>query len=111
METTVRQEKDQKPQLGFLIQFEAKDGKAEEVAQAMRNALTVIEEETGTIVWFAFRTSETGFGVFDAFYDEQARNAHWEAGSKGLEKIAPYIDQASLVIKKTDIVQAKLNQK
>lgn len=108
---TLKEERAQSPTLGFLIQFEAKDGKADEIEKALDHAVTVIEEETGTIVWFAFRTGGNAFGVFDAFYDEAARMIHWEAGSKGLEKLEHFIKPETMVIKKVDIVQAKLNRR
>jgi hypothetical protein len=107
METTAKKEN---LQVGFLIQFEAKEGKAAEVARAFSNAKPIIDKETGTIVWFAFRTSDTGFGLFDAFYTEEARNAHWEVGSKGLDKLSPSIDNDSFVVKKVDIIEAKFNR-
>ena len=111
METVLKTEPHQKLKLGFLIQFEAKEDRAEEIAEAMFKTLPNIEYESGTIVWFGFRTSKTGFGVFDAFYNEDARNAHWEEGSKRLEKLYPFIDQKSFSVKKVDVIQSKFHGK
>jgi hypothetical protein len=101
----------QKLKLGFLIQFEAKEDHAEEIVEAMFKTLPNIEDEAGTIVWFGFRTSKTGFGVFDAFYNEEARNTHWEEGSKRLGKSYRFIDQESFSVKKVDVIQAKFHGK
>jgi hypothetical protein len=111
MEKVLKTESHQKLNLGFLIQFEAKEDRAEEIARAMFKTLPNIEDETGTIVWFGFRTSKTGFGVFDAFYNEDARNVHWELGSKRLEKLSPFINQESFSVKKVDIIQSKCHGK
>jgi quinol monooxygenase YgiN len=34
------------------------------------------QEETGTVKWYAWRTGETVFGIFDTFETEEARDAH-----------------------------------
>jgi len=95
--------------LGFLIRFQAKEGKENELEQAMKKALSKVQEETGTITWFAFRFAQSEFGVIDTFYDEEARQIHWEAGKNAVEEhLQSLIVKESLSVNKIDIVAAKL---
>lgn len=61
-----------------LAQFEAKEGKEDEVEQVLRDSLEKAEAEEGTTTWFALRLDETRFGIFDTFPDEEGRQAHME---------------------------------
>jgi quinol monooxygenase YgiN len=64
--------------LGLWVQLEAKEGKADEVQSMLEGGAAMVEEEPGTVSWFAIRTGPTSFGVFDAFDDEEGRQAHLE---------------------------------
>jgi quinol monooxygenase YgiN len=62
--------------VGLLVRIEAKPEYAGEVEAMLRGAQELAEQEQGTLAWFAFRENATTFGVFDAFADEQGRQAH-----------------------------------
>lgn len=62
----------------LLVQLKAKPGKEEEVAAFLRGAQSLATAETGALAWFAIRLGPDAFGVFDAFVDEPARQAHLE---------------------------------
>ena len=62
--------------LALLAWLEAKPGKEEEVAEFLKSALPMAQEETGTVKWYAWRTGDTVFGIFDTFETEEARDAH-----------------------------------
>lgn len=62
--------------LGVLALVEAKPGKEADVEAFLRGGQAIVEQEPGTRVWYAFRVNETTFGIFDAFEDEAARQAH-----------------------------------
>jgi quinol monooxygenase YgiN len=62
--------------LGVLAMLEAKPGKEPEVEAFLMGGQAVVEQEPGTRVWYAFRVDDSTFGIFDAFADEQARQAH-----------------------------------
>jgi quinol monooxygenase YgiN len=62
--------------IGFLAVLEAKPTKTEEVAALLQSAQALAAAEAGTIVWYAFQSGPTSFGIFDAFEDEAARTAH-----------------------------------
>jgi quinol monooxygenase YgiN len=64
------------PRLAFVVRVEARPERAEELARLLRDILPIARAETGTIHWFAMRTSETTFWVMDTFGDEQARRDH-----------------------------------
>ena len=41
-----------------------------------RPVRAIVEQEPGTRVWYGFRVDDSTFGIFDAFEDEAARQAH-----------------------------------
>jgi quinol monooxygenase YgiN len=61
---------------GFVARIEAKPDKAEDVAALLISALPLAEAESGTVSWYAARTSPTTFWIFDTFGSEEAREAH-----------------------------------
>lgn len=61
---------------GLWVALEAKPGKEQEVDQFLRGALPLVQQETGTISWFAIRLGPSKFGIFDTFNDEPGRKAH-----------------------------------
>jgi quinol monooxygenase YgiN len=60
----------------FVARIEAKPNKAEDVANLLTGALPLAEAESGTVAWYAARTSPTTFWIFDTFGSEDARQAH-----------------------------------
>ncbi len=61
---------------GLLATLEAKPGKENEVEQFLRGAMPLVEDEPGTISWYAIRLGTSKFGIFDTFNDEAGRQAH-----------------------------------
>ena len=62
--------------VGLLLRLEAKPGKEAEVERFLTGALPIIQEEPATTAWFAIRLGPTTFGIFDAFPDDDGRQAH-----------------------------------
>ena len=62
--------------LALLARLEAKPGKEDEVAEFLRDALPLAEQEQETNTWFALRIGPSTFGIFDTFADEAGRQAH-----------------------------------
>lgn len=60
----------------FVVRLEAKQDKAEDLAGLLAEALPLAQAETGTVDWYAARTSPTAFWIFDTFGSEKARQAH-----------------------------------
>jgi quinol monooxygenase YgiN len=62
--------------LGLFVRLRAKPGKENELAKLLEGGLQIVQEERGTPLWFALRFDASTFGIFDAFADEPARQAH-----------------------------------
>ncbi|HEY2153305.1 MAG TPA: antibiotic biosynthesis monooxygenase [Vicinamibacterales bacterium] len=95
--------------VGLLVRLEAKPGKQDEVATLLRAGLALVEAEPATTVWFAIRLGPSTFGIFDAFPDEDGRQAHL-AGRLAAALMAQAADLLSEapVIEKVDVLAAKL---
>lgn len=62
--------------LGILALVEAKRGMEARVEAFVKAGQGIVEREPGTRVWYGFRLDDSTFGIFDAFEDEAARQAH-----------------------------------
>lgn len=60
----------------LLVTLEAKPGKGDELAAFLARAQPMAVAEEQTVSWVAFRISDTTFGIFDTFADEEGRQAH-----------------------------------
>ncbi len=61
---------------GLLLSFRTRNGKELKVEQFLRDAQPMVQDEAGTIAWFALRLPEGRYGIFDVFPDHRARFAH-----------------------------------
>ncbi|GAA1148908.1 putative quinol monooxygenase [Nocardioides aquiterrae] len=64
----------------LLVRLEALPGKEDELADFLTQARTIVMDEPGTATWFAIRFGPSSFGVYDAFPDDEARDAHLAGG-------------------------------
>ena len=64
--------------VAFVVRLVAKAEKADEVGSFLASALTLANQESGTIVWFALRTDATTFWIVDAFASQADRQLHIE---------------------------------
>src|SRR5215469_12767936 len=62
--------------LGILALLEAKAGKGEELAAFLKACRELAVAEEGTVTWYAFKISDTSYGIFDTFATGDARAAH-----------------------------------
>src|SRR6266566_10167930 len=68
--------------LGILALLEAKAGKGEQLAAFLKAGRELTVAEQGTVTWYAFKISDTSYGIFDTFdtFDtfatDDARTAH-----------------------------------
>ena len=62
--------------LGLLALLEAKPGKGEELAAFLQAGREIAAAEEGTLTWYAFKISDTQYGIFDTFETDEARSAH-----------------------------------
>ena len=62
--------------LGILALLEAKAGKGEQLAAFLKAGRDLAVAEQGTVTWYAFKISDTSYGIFDTFATDDARTAH-----------------------------------
>ena len=94
--------------VGLLVRFDAKPEKIAEVERLMRDGLAMVDAEPETKVWFGLRFGPSSFGIFDAFPDDQGRQAHLSGrlGSALMERSAelfmqpPEIGPADVIVSK-----------
>jgi quinol monooxygenase YgiN len=63
---------------GLLALLEAQPGKGEDLRAFLEEGRAIAASENGTVTWYAFKISDTSFGIFDTFETEEARQAHLE---------------------------------
>ena len=62
--------------LGILAMLEARPGKGDELGTFLRAGRDLAVAEEGTVTWYAFKISDTSYGIFDTFATDDARTAH-----------------------------------
>jgi quinol monooxygenase YgiN len=62
--------------LGILALLEAKPGRGGELAAFLKAGRDLAVAEEGTVTWYAFKISDTSYGIFDTFETDDARTAH-----------------------------------
>jgi quinol monooxygenase YgiN len=94
---------------GLLARLEVRPGKDAEAEVFLRSALAKVQSEPGTSAWFAVRFGRSDYGIFDAFPDEDGRQAHLNgAVARGiLERVGTLFTKAPR-IQKLDVIAAKL---
>lgn len=93
----------------LYVPLEAKPGKEEDVAAFLKSALPLVNEEPGTIAWFAVRLGKSSFAIFDTFADEGGRNAHLSGNvAAALMARANELFTGPPQINKADVLASKL---
>jgi quinol monooxygenase YgiN len=93
--------------LSVIVQ--AKPGKENDVADFLRDARSVVEQEQGTRAWFALQLDESTFGVFDVFPDDDARQTHLSGGvGQALAARADELFSTEPSIQKIEVLAYKL---
>jgi quinol monooxygenase YgiN len=97
------------PKVALFARLEAKAGKENDVVKFLETGLALANQEVTTPIWFALRLGPTTFGVFDAFKDENGRQAHLNGPiAKALMAKAPELFAKPPAIEPIDILGAKL---
>jgi quinol monooxygenase YgiN len=93
---------------GLLALLEAKPGKGEELADFLRQGRELAVAESGTVTWYAFRLSDTTYGILDTFEDEAGREAHLNGQiPAALGQVGPDLLAKDPDIRTTDILAVK----
>lgn len=92
----------------LLVRLEAKPGKEQEVADFIKGALPLAQQETQTINWYALQLGPTTFGIFDTFETEDGRKAHLGGQiAAALMAKAPELLSTAPVIEQVDLLASK----
>jgi len=94
--------------LGILALLDAKPGKGDELAAFLEAGRALALAEEGTVTWYAFKISDTSYGIFDTFETEDARDAHL-AGQipQALGQVAPDLLAGEPNIRMAELVAVK----
>jgi quinol monooxygenase YgiN len=94
--------------LGILALLEAKPGKGDELAAFLQAGRELARAEQGTVTWYAFKISDSHYGIFDTFETDDARDTHL-AGQipQALGQVAPDLLASAPDIRVVDIVAVK----
>lgn len=95
--------------VALFVRLEAKPGKEKEVESFLMSGLSLVMEEPATTAWFGIRLSPTTFGIFDAFPNEEGRQAHLSGRvAEALMEKAGELFSNPPSIEKVDVLAAKL---
>jgi quinol monooxygenase YgiN len=93
---------------GLLATLEAKPGRGGDLAAFLEQGRELALAEAGTVTWYAFRISDTTYGIFDTFDDEDGRAAHLNGEiPAALGQVAADLLAADPDIRPIDIVAVK----
>jgi quinol monooxygenase YgiN len=94
--------------LGILAQLEAAPGKDDELAAFLQAGRELAVAEQGTVTWYAFKISDTRYGIFDTFETDDARQAHLNGEiPAALGQVAPDLLAGEPEIRTIDIIAVK----
>jgi quinol monooxygenase YgiN len=94
--------------LGILAQLEAAPGKGEELAAFLKAGRELALAEQGTVTWYAFKISDTRYGIFDSFETDDARQAHLNGEiPSALGRVASDLLASAPEIDAVDIIAVK----
>ncbi len=94
--------------LALLVTMQAKAGKESDVESFLKSGLELVQAEPKTIHWFAFKSAEGKFCIFDTFNDESGRDAHLNGKvAEALKAKADELFSSAPKIEKIDIIAAK----
>jgi len=93
---------------GLLATLEAKPGKGDELGEFLRQGRELAVTESGTVTWYAFKLSDTTYGIFDTFEGEDARQAHLNGQiPAALGQVGPDLLAGDPDIRTIDVVAVK----
>ena len=96
------------PSFGVLALLEAKPGKGEDLGKFLEAGRDLAAAEPGTITWYAFKISDTTYGIFDTFNDDAGRQAHLNGQiPAALSQVADDLLAAAPDIRTIDVLAVK----
>jgi quinol monooxygenase YgiN len=94
--------------LGLLALLESKPGRGDDLGAFLQAGRALAAAEVGTVTWYAFKISDTTYGIFDTFETEEGRQAHLNGEiPTALGQVAPDLLAKDPEIRTVDIVAVK----
>ena len=94
--------------LGLLALLEAKPDKGADLAAFLVAGRELALQEEGTVTWYAFKITDTSYGIFDTFETVEARQAHIDGEiPKALAAVGSDLLAADPDIRPIDILAVK----
>jgi hypothetical protein len=91
-----------------LARLEAKPGRGPDLGAFLESGREIAAAEQGTVTWYAFKISETTYGIFDTFETEAGRDAHLGGQiPAALGQVAPDLLASAPSIETVDIIAVK----
>ena len=93
---------------GLLALLEAKPDKGADLAAFLVAGRELALQEEGTVTWYAFKISDTTYGIFDTFETLEARKSHIDGEiTKALAAVGADLLAADPNIRPIDILAVK----
>jgi hypothetical protein len=93
---------------GVLARLEAKPGKGSDLGAFLVSGREIAVAEAGTVTWYAFKISDTTYGIFDTFETEGARDAHLSGQiPAALGEVATDLLASAPIIETVDVIAVK----
>jgi quinol monooxygenase YgiN len=94
--------------LGILALLEAKPGKGGDLGAFLESGRAIAVAEEGTVTWYAFKISDTSYGIFDTFETDDALQAHLGGQiPQALSQVGPDLLAIDPDIRTVEIVAVK----
>jgi hypothetical protein len=94
--------------LGLLALLDAKPGKGAELGAFLEAGRALAAAEAGTVTWYAFKISDTRYGIFDSFETEGDRRANLDGQiPTALGQVAPDLLANQPDIRPVDVIAVK----
>jgi quinol monooxygenase YgiN len=96
------------PTLGVLALLEAKHGKGDDLGKFLKGGRDLAAAEQGTVTWYAFKITDTTYGIFDTFDEDEGRQAHLNGQiPAALGQVADELLAAAPNIRTVDVIAVK----
>jgi hypothetical protein len=93
---------------GLLALLDAKADKGAELGSFLEEGRALAVAEIGTVTWYAFKLSDTQYGIFDSFETEDGRQAHLNGEiPTALGKVGPDLLAKEPDIRMVDVIANK----
>ena len=80
--------------LAVLALLEAKEGKGAELGAFLESGRTLAAAESGTVTWYAFKISESEYGIFDTFETEDVRRRESAVVGPRRHRLSQFLDES-----------------